>query len=109
MIVTAEDVRALRVSLRGGLVIVLQQTAEPLTTRDAPVARRRSDSGEDQPVAHALVVALEVIKRDELVNRAPERPFPDRIRRSKQDSLTFRTKRSAYALRFGERGRRRTT
>jgi hypothetical protein len=67
MIVTVEG-RVLRVSLRGGLVIVLQQTAEPLTTHHAPVARRWSHSGEDQSVVQALVVALEMIVLDELTD-----------------------------------------
>jgi hypothetical protein len=42
MIVTVDGAPVLRVSLRGRPVIVLQQTAEPLTTYDAPVAWRWS-------------------------------------------------------------------
>jgi hypothetical protein len=53
MIVTVDGGHVLRVSLRGGLVIVLQQTAEPLTTHHAPVARGWSHSGENQAVVHA--------------------------------------------------------
>jgi hypothetical protein len=68
MIVTVEGRRVLRVSLRGRPVIVLQQTAEPLTTRDALVAWRLSHNGEDQPGAQALVVALDVIMLDELTD-----------------------------------------
>ena len=68
MIVTVDGGRVLRVSLRGRPVIVLQQTAEPLTTHDAPVAWRRSHNGEDQPVVQALVVALDVIMLDELTD-----------------------------------------
>jgi hypothetical protein len=49
-------------------VIVLQQTAEPLTTRDALVAWRWSHNGDDQPVAQPLVVALDVIMLDELTD-----------------------------------------
>ena len=49
-------------------VIVLQQTAEPLTTHHAPVAWRRSHNEEDQPVDQALVVALDVIMLDELTD-----------------------------------------
>ena len=60
--------RVLRVSLRGRPVIVLQQTAEPLTTGDALVAGRWSHNGEDQPVAQPLVVALDVIMLDELTD-----------------------------------------
>jgi hypothetical protein len=45
MIVTVDGGRILRVSLRGRPVIVLQQTAEPLTTHDAPVAWRWSPTG----------------------------------------------------------------
>ena len=68
MIATVEGTRASRVNLRGGLVIVLQQTAEPLATRDALVAWRWSHSGENQPVAQALVVAFDVIMLDELTD-----------------------------------------
>jgi hypothetical protein len=38
MIVTVEGRRALRASLRGWPVIVIQETAEPFTTRDALLA-----------------------------------------------------------------------
>jgi hypothetical protein len=68
MIVTVDGERVLRVSLRGRPVIVLQQTAEPLTTYDAPVAWRWSHNGEDQPVVQALVIALDVIVLDELTD-----------------------------------------
>jgi hypothetical protein len=53
MIATVEGRRALRVNLRGGPVIVLQQTAEPLATREAFAAWRWSHNGENQPVAQA--------------------------------------------------------
>ena len=68
MIGTVAGGRVERVSLRGWPVIVLQQTAEPLTTHDAPVAWRRSHNGEDQPIAQALVIALDVIMLDELTD-----------------------------------------
>jgi hypothetical protein len=68
MIGTVEGRRALRVSLRGWPVIVLQQTAEPLTTRDALLAWRWSHNGEDQPIAQPLVIALDVIMLDELTD-----------------------------------------
>jgi len=68
MIVTVDGWCVLGVSLRRRPVIVLQQTAEPLTTYDAPVAWRWSHNGEDQPVVQALVVALEVIMLDELTD-----------------------------------------
>jgi hypothetical protein len=58
-------------------VIVLEQTAEPLTTDDVPVSWCSSHNGQDQPVAWALVVALDVIVPDELTDGSPERPFPD--------------------------------
>jgi hypothetical protein len=68
MLVTAEGARSERVSLRGRPVIVLQQTAEPLTTHDVPVLWCSSHNGHDQPVAQALVVALDVIMLDELTD-----------------------------------------
>jgi hypothetical protein len=49
-------------------VVVLQQTAEPLTTRDALVAWRWSHNGDDQPVAQFLAVPLDVIMLDELTD-----------------------------------------
>jgi hypothetical protein len=67
MIVTVEGARPAS-QLRGGLVIVLQQTAEPLTAHNAPVARRWSHSRENQAVVQALVAALDVIVLDEVTD-----------------------------------------
>ena len=41
------------------------------------MAWRGSHNGEDQPVVQALVVALDVIMRNELADRAAERRLPD--------------------------------
>jgi hypothetical protein len=55
--------------LRGRSVVVLQQAAQTLTTRDAVVALRLNALGEKQDVAQALMGPFEVIMRDELASR----------------------------------------
>src|SRR6478672_8783862 len=63
------------VALCGASVVVLQQPTQPRPTRDSPVAASRTLDGEEQPVAHALMVAFVMIVLDEFVNDLPERAF----------------------------------
>jgi len=58
-------------------VIVLQQTTEPLSTRNAAVAVQWLRERHDQSVAQALMVAFVMIMRRELTQRSSERRFPD--------------------------------
>ena len=56
-------------------VVVLQQSTQPRTTRNRPVAASRPLDGEEQTVPHALMVAFVMIVLDEFVNDLPERPL----------------------------------
>ena len=58
-------------------MIVLQQTAKPLTAHDAPGVSFLGHNGDDQPVAQALMITFEVIMLNELANRSTERSFTD--------------------------------
>ena len=58
--------------LRCRSVVVLQQTAQPLTADDAVVASRLNTSGENQSIAQALMVPLLVIMHDEFANRSSQ-------------------------------------
>ena len=62
-------------ALCGGLVVVLQQSTQPRTTRDPAVAASGPLDREEQSVAHALMVAFVMIVLDEFVNDLPERAF----------------------------------
>ena len=79
-------------------------STEPLTTQNAAVADGLGRQRLNQLIAQALMVAFAMIVLDELANGSPEGCFTDKNDRSRQDSLIVRTKRSAYALRFGEPG-----
>ena len=94
-------------SLCGGSVIVLQQPAQPCATGDRSVALSRRRGGEEQLVAHALMVPFEIVCHELATARRNDRS-PNKIIRSRHDSLIVRTKRSAYAFRFGECGGSRT-
>jgi hypothetical protein len=61
-------------ALGGGSVVVLQQSTQPRTTRNRPVASRPLD-GEEQPVFHALMVAFVMIVLNAFVDDVPERAF----------------------------------
>ncbi len=93
---------------RGSPMVVLQQATEPLTRHNRPIALRQDDERQNQLVAQSLMVPFVMVMRNELAHGPPERSSPTRIRRSRHDSLMLRTKRSANALRFGERGGSRT-
>jgi hypothetical protein len=58
-------------------VIVLEQTTEPLSIRNAAVAVRWLRERHDQSVVQALMVAFVMIMRRELTQRSSERCFPD--------------------------------
>jgi hypothetical protein len=58
-------------------VIVLQQAAEPLSTRSIAVVVRLRHERHDQPVSQALMVALVMIVLRELRQRSSEGRFPD--------------------------------
>jgi hypothetical protein len=78
------------------------------TTGDRSVALSRCGGGEEHQVAHALMVPFVMVVHEELGNRARSEPSPTMISRTKHDSLTVRTKRSANASRFGKCGGSRT-
>ena len=59
-------------ALCGGSVVVLQESTQPRTTRNRPVAASRPLDGEEQSVAHALMVAFVMIVLDEFVKSVPE-------------------------------------
>lgn len=59
-------------ALCGGSVVILQQSTQPLTTRNRAVVAGCPLGGEEQSVAHALVVAFVMIVLDEFVNRVTE-------------------------------------
>jgi len=54
-------------------MVVLQQTTEPVTRHNPPIARRLDDHGQNQLVAQALMVAFMMIMRHELADSPPER------------------------------------
>src|SRR4029453_16415169 len=62
-------------ALCGGSVLILQQATQPRTTRNRAVAASFPLDREEQPVAHALMVAFVMIVLDEFANHVPERAF----------------------------------
>ncbi len=87
---------------RGGSVIVLQQSTEPLTRQNAPVAERPRRQWHDQLIAQTLMIPFAMIVLDELGDGSSERPLPDANQPVQADSLIVRTNRAANALRLGE-------
>jgi hypothetical protein len=69
----AQVTDAREVALRGGSVVVLQQSTQPRTTGDrtAAVSRRRR-GGEEHSVAHVLMVPFVMVVFDEFVNRTAQ-------------------------------------
>src|SRR5215813_8579169 len=84
-------------------IIVVQHSAQPLAPLDRSVASAVRLFLHDQPVAQSLMVALPVIMLHEFADGLPQRAFSEQNHPSKHDSLMVLTKRSAWALRFGER------
>jgi hypothetical protein len=60
--------------------------------------------GNDQPMIEALVVAFTMAMAQKFTNLLGNEASPNKIMRSRQDSLIVRTNRSAWAFRFGECG-----
>ena len=63
---------------RGGSVIVLRQSTEPLTRQNAAVADGLGRHLHDHLIAQALMVAFAMIVLDELANGSPEGRFTDK-------------------------------
>ena len=51
-------------ALCGGSVVVIQQPTQPRTTHNRPVTASRPLGGEEQSIAHALMVAFVIIVLD---------------------------------------------
>ena len=62
---------------RGGSVVILQQSTEPLTRQNAPVADRPRRHWHDQLIAQTLMIPFVMIVLDEFGDGSPERPFTD--------------------------------
>ena len=58
-----------------GSVVVFQQSTQSCTTRNRPVAASGRSDGEEQPVAHAFMVAFAMVMLDQFLNRVTERAF----------------------------------
>src|SRR5215470_602585 len=67
-------------------------------------AARMLRLGTDQCIVQSLVVALAMVMRHEFSSRFPHALSPNKIIRSKHDSLIVRTNRSACAFKLGLRG-----
>ena len=58
-------------------MVILQESAETLTSHNAIAAARLSRCRRDQPIAQALMVAFVMIVLGEFRDGSPERPFTD--------------------------------
>jgi len=58
-------------ALGGGSVVVIQQSTQPRTTLNRPVAASRRLDGDEQPVVQALMVPFVMIVLDEFVDDVP--------------------------------------
>jgi hypothetical protein len=91
--------------LRRQAVIVVQQSSQALS----PFNWAGGGTGErfraNQPVLRSLVIPFPVVVSHELRPGFAHRASPNKITRSRHDSLMLRTSRSACPFRFGLRGR----
>jgi hypothetical protein len=94
--------RIKRFKLRSLPMVVVQQPTEPFTAADTrfPVHR----FWEDKPISETLMVSFPVMMRYQILDARRNECSPNRIKRSKQDSLIDLTKRSAHVFKFADCG-----
>src|ERR1700682_3973361 len=87
-----------------GAVIVVQHATQALAPLDTACVSKMARFWADESVGQPLVIALGVIMATKLCVAVRNDSSPNRIVRSRQDSLMVRTNLSACAFRFGDRG-----
>src|SRR5436309_14862009 len=85
------------------VVIIVQHSTQALSPLDSTGISHMTRFGAEELIADTLVRAFPMVMGDELETAVRNDCSPNKIRRSKQDSLILRTNRSAWAFRLGER------
>ena len=76
-------------------IIIVQHSAQPLAALDCSGTVGARPFVHDQPIAKPLMVPLAMVVRHEFADGLRNEPSPNKIIRSKHDSLMVLTKRSA--------------
>src|SRR5215831_18435423 len=85
-------------------IVIIQHPAQTLSAPDCALLAFLQARRNDQAIFQSLVVAFAMVMRHEFGDGFRSELSPNRIIRSRQDSLIVRTNLSACAFKFGDRG-----